>query len=112
MVSALGDDAVQFLVGVAALIGEGHAGRNAGLHENGGGDGRVAAEDGGFDRKIEIMVGIDGLLVGGAIGIHQFRIDADDGQCLTQVIAELLGLVEIGAARSFSLKRLPSAPFL
>ncbi|EGE55379.1 hypothetical protein RHECNPAF_930023 [Rhizobium etli CNPAF512] len=90
------DDLVELQTGIAPLIGEGNAIRRAGLDENGGGDRRIAAEDRRGDGKVEIMVGINSLLMRGRIGIDDLGIDADGGKRLAKVIAELAGLVEIG----------------
>ena len=42
------------------------------------------------------MVGVDRLLVRGGVVVDDLGIDADLGQRLAQIVAELLGLVEIG----------------
>ena len=42
------------------------------------------------------MVGVDRLLVAGAVVVDQLGVDADLGQRLAQVGAELPGLVEVG----------------
>ena len=58
------------------------------------------------------MVGVDRLQVRWRIVADDLRIDADLGQRLPKIIADLLGFMKKGAGSSLSLKRLPSAPRL
>ena len=51
---------------------------------------------GGADREVEGVVGVDRLLVRGGVVVDDLGVDADRGQRLAQIVAELLRLVEIG----------------
>ena len=61
------DQRVERGVGVAALVGEGHAVGRAALDQDGGRDRRVAAEHRRRDGEVEGVVGVDRLLVRGGI---------------------------------------------
>jgi hypothetical protein len=55
------------------------------------------------------VVGVDRLLVRGGIVVDQFGVDADLGQRLTQIVAELFRFVEVRRRQQLQAKRLPSA---
>ena len=64
----------------------------------------VAAEHRRRNGKVERMVGVDRLHVAGRIVVDEFGIDADRGQRLLQIVAELLRLVEIGRRQQLQLE--------
>ena len=94
-------------VRVAALVREGHAIRDPGADEDGGRDRRIAAEDGGGDGEIEGVIGVDRLLVAGAVVGDDGRVDPDRRQRLAQIVAELPRLVEVGRRQQVQLKPHP-----
>ena len=88
-VGRLGDQRVELGVGVAALVGERHAVRDAALDEDGGRDRRVAAEDRRARRRGRRRGRCRRPSGGRRVVVDDLGVDADRGERLAQIVAEL-----------------------